>query len=34
MGKETGWVFWLAIVLSIIGVAAILVMALRLLGII
>ena len=36
MGRdnEKGWIFWLAIILSIIGVSAIVVMALRVLEII
>jgi hypothetical protein len=32
--KDESWVFWLAIALSIIGVAAIIMMALRVLGVI
>lgn len=32
--QEKGWVFWLAVVLSIIGVIAIVAMALRVLGVI
>ena len=32
--KEESWVFWLAITLSVIGVIAIVMMALRVLGVI
>ncbi len=32
--KEEGWVFWLAIILSIIGVVAIVALALRTFGVI
>lgn len=32
--NKDGWVFWLALILSLIGVAAVVVMALRVLGVI
>lgn len=32
--KEKPWIFWLAVILSIIGILAIIMMALRVLGVI